>query len=75
MREDELLERVDLVLEVHEVRDRLVPVGRRFDCVLLIEGAFRHSPFVRVVDTLERDVLFVLKQTVELGAQAMEAQL
>ena len=30
-REHELLERLDLVLQVHEVGDRLVPVNRQLD--------------------------------------------
>ena len=31
VREDHLLERIDLVLQVHEVGDRLVPVNRQLD--------------------------------------------
>lgn len=70
---DELLERVDVVLQVHQVHDRLeaveglVPISKSA-CrppEILMGGGGMSSPFVRVVDTLEGDVLFVLKQAVE----------
>jgi hypothetical protein len=33
-----------------------------------------YSPFVRIVDILQTDILFILEQTVELGMMAVEAQ-
>lgn len=66
--EDELLERVDLVLQSHEIRDGLVACRQQL-------ATDKHSPLVRVVNVLERNVLLVLEQAVELWVVAVEAEL
>lgn len=81
MRKDEFLELLDLVLKSHHVRDGLVAAMgcEREVSARLIQYIPRqcvlHSPFVRVVDVLERDVLFVLKEAIELGMMSVEPEL
>mgnify|MGYP000713471341 CR=1 FL=1 len=79
MRKDEFLELLDLVLQCHHVRDGLVAElrGRAYvsDECHTRERECPHSPFVRIVDVLERDVLFVLEEAIELGMMSVEPQL
>lgn len=67
--EDELLERLDLVLERHKVGDGLVSVVRIASRPIMVD-----APLVRVVDVLQTDVLLVLEQTVELSVVTVETQ-
>lgn len=75
--EDEFLKGVNLILQRHQVLDGLVA-----DWATSISDAdygnndFQgNPPFVRIVDTLQADVLFVLKETVELGMILVESKL
>jgi hypothetical protein len=56
---DQLLERVDLVLQVHEIADSLIPVAIFIQRQKGVDHAY--SPFIGVVDALESDVLLVFK--------------
>ena len=71
-----LLERVDLVLETHQVRDGFIPVGRvREQLNRGNEEGHCGSPFVWVINPLQCDVLLVFEETVEFWAKAVESEL
>ena len=70
MREDKLLERVDLVLKTHEIRNGLIASTCMNDMTRI--DTVYHAPFVRIVDALQSDVFLVLKQAIELWTKPVE---
>lgn len=71
MREYHALERVDLVLQSHEV-------GYSFVAAIseqhISRRGYDNSPLIWIVDALERDVFLILEETVELRTKSVEAQ-
>lgn len=71
MGKDELLERVNVVLEIHQVHDRFEAATTDSRAEVSWEGELREKagrgkPFVRIVDAAKRDVLFVFEEAVEV---------
>ena len=77
VRKDKFLERLDLVLEVHQVVDGFVAVIK---WVISPSGSSDYGkanvdiPLIWIVDVLQTDVFLVLEQTIELGMMPMEPQ-
>lgn len=73
MCKNHLLERVDLVLEIHQVRDGLVSAS---PISTVVEVFMQHyTPFVGIVNSLQGHVLLIFEETVKFGSQTMEAKL
>jgi len=70
MRKDHLLEGIDLILQAHQICNSFVSGS----CQELNVRSCSHSPFIRVIDSLERDILLVFEKAIELGAKAMESE-
>ena len=61
MGEDEFLERINLILESHKIRDGFIS-----DCIFSpssLRCCKIHLPFIRVINGFETDVLLVLKES------------
>jgi hypothetical protein len=72
---DEFLERFDLVLEVHQVRNSFVSSKRG-----LISGTeyikkLCLSPLVGIVNILKTDIFLVLEESVEFGMMPVKPKL
>ena len=71
MGKDCFLKRLDLVLQLHEVRYRLIPGNvRRIRMNLVI-----YSPLVRVIGALQVDILLVPKQAIEFRPELVKSKL
>ena len=72
MRKDHFLKRLNLVLQLHEIRDCLVPndVGLKNK---IVSGGY--LPFIGVIDALQGDVFLVLKEAVKLRPETVKSKL
>ena len=61
--EHQSLERVDLVLQRHEIRDCFIPTIK---LAFLKNMDWINQPFIRIVDGFQTDVLFVLEQAFQV---------
>ena len=67
---DHPLERVYLILESHEVGYGFVAVRCKSQTKVTQTW---NIPFIRIIDALESDILFVFKQPIELRAETVKA--
>ena len=74
MRKDQLLKRLDLVLQLHEIRDCLVP-----DDVGVNDNRHYSNgsclPLIRIIDALQGDVFLVLEEAIEFRPKTVESKL
>lgn len=76
MGKDQLLERFDLVLEVHKIRNRLIAdKTKQSPFRISVDRMFIwDSPLIWVINALQANVFLILEQSVELGVGPMETQ-
>lgn len=60
MREDQLLEGIDLILQCHEICNCLIP--RRLSAMHMNLDCISDVPFIGVIGCLQTDVLFIFEQ-------------
>lgn len=60
MREDQLLESIDLILQCHEIGDCLIP--RQLSAGHMGIGCTFDVPFIGVIGCLQTDILFIFEQ-------------
>ena len=66
MREYKLLKGINLVLKSHEVGDRFVADNDQQLSCMVHKRQLANSPFIRIVDRLQTDILFILEKPIEL---------
>lgn len=63
VREDQLLECVDLILQGHEIANCLVADGCQRETGRDSKEGILGLPFIRIIDGLQTDIFLILKQT------------
>lgn len=72
VRENQALKRIDLILKSHQVRNRFIP-KKCVNEVLWLEMQ-QYSPFIRIINTFEGDILLIFEKTIKFRPNAMEPQ-
>ena len=74
MGEYKLLKGINLILKIHEVGDRFVADNNQQLCRIVHKRQLANSPFIRIVDRLQTDVLFVFEEPIELWMLTMKCK-